>query len=220
MSRSTVTAILSGIAIIGAGVAYLTLAVDLPPRTDGGIPREIGRTVAAEAHKLASGPGDYIVIARDTSTFKQPAADLVLASVLEEIRKSGGKISGVRAVELDPLRPVLVPASDFMDLIHSAPVGSVVISLMGPPLLTDEQRAQLGQINPKIVAFCSGNITGSGELQRLFDQGLLHTAIVARYLLEPVGSVEKSSPHLFGSQYTVVTKPPAGGSKPGPGGQP
>ena len=123
-------------------------------------------------------------------------------------------------MELDPLRPVLVPASDFMDMLHSAPAGSVVISLMGPPLLTDEQRAQLGQINPKIVAFCSGNISGNSELQRLFDQGLLNTAVVARYLIETGKPAEKSTAARFDSQYTVVTKSTSGGAKSGPGGQP
>ncbi|HTI68412.1 MAG TPA: hypothetical protein VMF06_00475 [Candidatus Limnocylindria bacterium] len=219
MNRRTTITVLSCTAIAGSLLAFLLLAVDWPPSNDAAIPEAVGESMAVEAQKLGGSSGNFIVIARDTSTFKQPAADLALASFLRAIRKGGGSISGLHSVELDPLRPVQVPSGDYMELLHSAPPGSVVVSFMGPPILTEEQRGQLGALKTKVVAFCSGNIAGAGELRRLFDDGLVHSAVVARYLLASSKSTLASSGG-FDSQYLVISQPSQLGGATTGGSQP
>ena len=89
-------------------------------------------------------------------------------------------IGPLQLLEVDPLRPVEVPAGDFFELIRKTPQGSVIVSLMGPPLLSESQRRQLQEINPAIVAFCSGSVPEQVDLRSLFEQGLVHAAVVSR----------------------------------------
>jgi hypothetical protein len=83
-------------------------------------------------------------------------------------------------LEVDPLRPIAVPASEFCEVIRNTPEGSVIVSFMGPPLLTQAERSRLGDIKPAIVAFCSGSLPELVDLPSLFQQGLLKAAVVDR----------------------------------------
>ena len=83
-------------------------------------------------------------------------------------------------LQVDPLRPLQVPAGDLHELLRRGAVGDVIVSFMGAPLLSDEQRASLGGVKPKVVAFCPGGIFGIQELKALAGQGLLHAAVVSR----------------------------------------
>ncbi len=57
---------------------------------------------------------------------------------------------------------------------------------MGPPALTDADRSRLGEIQPAIVAFCSGNSPELVNLGSLFHHGLLRAAVVDRNSERPV----------------------------------
>jgi hypothetical protein len=124
--------------------------------------------------------GQLKVIARDTAAFKQPAADIQLQSFKKEIRRAGVAIAAMQLLQVDPLRPLEVPPGDFFESIRRAPSGSVIVSFMGPPLLSDEQRGELGGAKARIVAFCSGDLADHVDLRALFDQQLLHAAVVSR----------------------------------------
>jgi hypothetical protein len=124
--------------------------------------------------------GQITVIGRDTSSFKNPASDILLRSFRKCIQQGHGSIGSVQLLQVDPLRPVEVPAGDFFELIRKTPKGSVIVSLMGPPLLSETQRKQLPEINPAIVAFCSGNLSEQVDLRTLFDEGLLQAAVLSR----------------------------------------
>jgi hypothetical protein len=78
------------------------------------------------------------------------------------------------------LRPIAVPASDFCEVIGNTPDGDVIVSFMGPPLLTQAERASLDGSKPAIVAFCSGSMPEMSDLRSLFQQGLLRVAVVDR----------------------------------------
>ena len=141
---------------------------------------ESGRLMAAQAMALVEPGGDITVIARDTSSFSNPASDIQLASFLKEVQKAHGVIAAIRKLQVDPLRPIGVPSSDFCDLIRGTPPGSVIVSFMGPPLLTDAERSLLGPIQPAILAFVSGRQPELVNMASLFQQGLLRAAIVDR----------------------------------------
>ena len=172
--------IAAGLTTVGAWVALFFFTWELPPRVASGPHEAVGWMLAQEALRLRTEGGPIIVIARDTTEFKQPAMDVQLRSLTRAIRQGQTTIAAFKAIEVDPLRVVEVPAGDFMELIRKVPAGSVIVSSMGPPLLTGQQRLQLGPIRPKIVAFCPGNLPDRVDLREVFAQGLLEVAIVSR----------------------------------------
>jgi hypothetical protein len=178
MRNSKVTEIVCGLAAVGALAVLLLSTWELPPRTPATIHEAIGKALVKEALSLVGSGGQIIVISRDTEAFPQPAAKILFETVEREIRKANIPISVPQQISVDPLRPVQVPPGDFFELIRKAPAGSVILSLLGPPLLSDEQRSQLGSIKPKIVAFCSA--VSPDKVHTLFNEQLLHAAVIQR----------------------------------------
>jgi hypothetical protein len=109
-----------------------------------------------------------------------------------------------RLIQVDPLRPLQVPPGDFFELLRKSTPGSVIVSLMGPPVLSDEQRAQLGAVKAKIVAFCPGNLTDHVDLRPFFERQLLHAAVVSRRFPTD-GSTMKTPPVAYEDLYVSVT---------------
>jgi hypothetical protein len=160
--------------------ALMASTTNWPPRLDHEPHEAAGRILAQEALRRRGPGGRLTVITRDASDFKQPAPDILFASFKRAVGRAGATVAAVHALEVDPLRLIEVPSGDFMELIGKAPSGSVIVSLMGPPLLTSEQRLELGQIRPKIVAFCPGSQPAQIDLRQVFAQGVLDVAIVNR----------------------------------------
>jgi hypothetical protein len=67
----------------------------------------------------------------------------------------------------------------------------VVVSFLGPALLSEEQQAALGSgPHGSVVAFCPGAIPAVMDLRRIAGMGLLHGAVLAR---TPVPTTAKPS---------------------------
>ena len=112
----------------------------------------------------------------------------------------------VKPIQLDPLRPVEVPPGDFYETIRRAKPNHVIVSLLGPPVLEPEQRAKLGSVKPKIVAFCTGSLAEQVDLRELIRSGLVHAAIVNK---QPAGG----SGETFDQLYAVMEKDEISASK-------
>ena len=182
MVKSRVITAVSVAAIAGSLLALFLNFGAYPPGTDATVPREVGRALAEAATRLLPPGGRITVLARDTSAFRQPAAGATLDALLGEIRKAGATLASVEILQVDPLRPLQVSPDDFFQLLRRAKAGDVIVSLMGPPLLSDEQRQALGEIKPQIVAFCPGNLPNYIDLRLLAERHLLHAAVLARPL--------------------------------------
>src|SRR5262249_110499 len=155
--ESKVITSIAGLVTLGGVVTiYLTARGGFGPRMDPKPHEAAGQVLAQQALALLKPGGEITVLARDTSAFRNPAVDVVVQSFREGIQRAHGSIKTVQRLQVDPLRPVEVPAGDFFELIRKTPKGSVIVSSMGPPLLSEGQRMRLGEINPSIVAFCSG----------------------------------------------------------------
>jgi hypothetical protein len=205
MQNSRAVEIVSGMTTLGALALIILVTCEWPPSLNGRLHAAIGRTLAVQALSLLGKGGQITVIARDTVAFKQPAAESQLNSFKQEVRRGGANIAAAQLIQVDPLRPLEAPPGDFFELIRSAAPGSVIVSFMGPPLLTEEQRSQLGVIKPRIVAFCPGNLTDYIDLRILFEQQLLHAAVVSRRP-SPAGNLNPQKPAgSFDQLYTVVT---------------
>ncbi len=177
--------------VTAAAVGSIFLCVKgLPPRIDSAPHRAAGNLMAEQTLALLQPGGHVTVIARDTTSFKNPAADFQFAAFQKRLRKAGVQIAFTHALQLDPLRPLEVPPGDFLEFIRNSSPSDVIVSFMGPPLLSDSQRAQLGASKPAIVAFCPGRMPEVIDLNQLFERGLLSVAVVTR----PTCSALKNTP--------------------------
>jgi hypothetical protein len=159
--------------------------------------------LARQALALLKPGGRIIIISRDTAAFKDPAAEIQLAGFKKELRKARAVIGSVRAIQIDPLKPVEAPAGDFLELIRHTPPESVIVSFMGPPLLSEAQASQLGATKPGIVAFCSGSLPDRLDLRWFFERGLLQAAILSRR--NPLPSLPKDRQGWFDRCFLAVT---------------
>lgn len=177
MGKTVIRIAMGFIAVAAWSILGLSLHGGLEPSVDTRVHEESGRLLAQEALACLDSSGDITVIARDTGTFKNPATDIQLAAFSHVVAKAHATL---HAIQVDPLRPLSVPSSDFCEIIRNTPEGSVIVSFMGPPQLTAAERARLGEARPAIVAFCSGSLPEAQGLRTLFEQGLLRVAVVDR----------------------------------------
>src|SRR5881394_1370834 len=174
MHNRNSTDIVAIVTTSAALAAIFLSASEFGPRVDRKLHSEIGRVLAKEALSLLRPGGQITVITRDTEAFPQPALDIMLGSFQQEVRRAGDFNVGIQTLQLDPLRPVEVPPGDFYELIRRSTAERIIVSLLGPPVLTKEQRSALGRVKPKIIAFSSGNLAETLDLSELFNAGLLH----------------------------------------------
>jgi hypothetical protein len=181
MRDSRALDIIAGVITLGAGaVIFFTRPGMFSPGLNSQPHQAAGVVLAKQALHLLEPGGQVTLIVRDTAAFPNPASDVLLASFQKTLHQGHAAIASIVTLQVDPLRPVEVPAGDFYELIKKTPKGSVIVSFMGPPLLSPEQRSRLGEVKPAIVAFCSGNLPRRLDLKDIFVQGLLHAAVVSR----------------------------------------
>ena len=211
MKDSPAVAAAAGLVLLGSLAALAWTFAGPGPAGNPRVQEEIGRTLAREAVRQL-GSGRYLtVLTRDTTAFPQPAADQVLAAFTREATRSGAVVTAVQRFEVDPLRPALVPPGDFLELIRRSTAGDVLVSLLGPPLLGEEQRSQLPAAPPcRIVALCAGPFPDAAGLRQLAAQGLLHAAVVDRPQSKTAPS-RSPAERTFDDLYTVFEAPGSSG---------
>ena len=181
MRDSKVIQAIAALVTVGAVAAMvITERGGFAPGVNAAPHRAVGAELARQTLSLLKPGGQITVITRDTTAFQNPASDFLLAGFQRELRRAHASISDIQRLQVDPLRLIEVPSGDFQNWIHHAAAGDVIVSFMGPPLLTPEQRRQLGEIQPAIVAFCPGGWPEWMDFRPLFAQGLLRAAIVNR----------------------------------------
>ncbi|MGD0536354.1 MAG: hypothetical protein ABSC03_01785 [Verrucomicrobiota bacterium] len=195
----------AGAVILGAAASLLFTLSWMPPRTNPEAPAAVGAVLAGEALRALQPGGRLTVITRDTTAFKHPETDLLFRSFSRTIRQGGRTIAAVQALQVDPLRPVDVPPGDFFEWIRKSPPGSVIVSLMGPPLLMPDQLAQLGNVKTDIIAFCPGSLAQRVDLRLLFQAHLLRMAVVSRSAVPPASRPPRGPAAWFDRLYVKLT---------------
>jgi hypothetical protein len=197
---------IAALTIVGSSLAIgLCLNGGAGPHLEPSGYRELGRVFARETLSLLRPGGAIMVITRDTAAFPNPASDILFASFKREVSKAGAKIDSVQALQLDPLRPVSVPPGDFFRWIKNSDQGSVIVSFLGPPLLSDAQLSQLGQVKPAIVALCSGAVRDQADLRSLFSEHLLRAAVISKRPATAFGSPPASEQESFDRLYALIS---------------
>lgn len=173
--------IIFSLVVIMASVTILFLTYfQRTPRIDPRPHRAIGEALAEQAAKQLGTGGRIILIAPDTKAFNYPGAEVQLKAFHQALRRAQLSVAVTNRIRLDPLRLVRVRAEDFSEILRKQSDVDVVISLMGPPILTSEQKTRLGEKHPRVVAVCSGDMPRQVNLKALFAENLLQAAIVSR----------------------------------------
>jgi hypothetical protein len=206
MRDSRALQIAASFAIVGSvAAAYLFAAGGFGPGLDPAAHQASGFVMAEQALALLKPDGHLLVIARDTTAFQNPASDIQLTGFQREISKHNAAISSIRRLQVDPLRPVEVPAGDFFELLRKSVPGDVIVSFMGPPLFSEEQRNQLAGAKAAVVAFCSGSLAEQVDLRALFEQGLLQAAVVSKKYPRETGRKPIDLHECFAQSFSVIT---------------
>jgi hypothetical protein len=206
MQNNKAIGTISAIVTAGSIVAIcLSLTGGLAPGIDAAPHQAAGRVLARQTLSLLKPGGHLTVITRDTVTFRNPASDILFTSFRKQLGKAGTKIDSLETLQIDPLRPVEVPPGDFFQLIKNAAKGSVIVSLMGPPILTEAQLAQLGEIKPAIIAFCPGPAREQADLRTLFSKGVLQAAVVTKRHPQVKKGGHSTETEAFDQQFIEVS---------------
>ncbi len=170
----------------------------------------IGEILAEQALNLTKGGGRILLIAPDTTMFRHPGPEVQLEAFHQALKKGGASVSATNLIKLDPLRLIRVPSGDFAEIIRKSGENDVIVSLLGPPVLTAEHRARLTAKHGRVVAVCSGDTPRQLNLKSLFEDGFLHVAVISR-THPPTGLPQSKDPRdWFNHYYEVITPANAG----------
>jgi hypothetical protein len=204
MRDNKVIQTIAGLVTAGAVVAMVfAVKGGFPPRVEVGPHDAAGWAMARQTISFLQPGGQVMIITRTTA--ESPAMNVLVASFKREIRKSGATIAAEKVLDVDPLRPVEAPPGAFIEAIRKLPPGSVIVSFVGPPLLSAEQRKQLREIKSAIVAFCPGNWPERVNFQTLFKEGLLRAAVVSRRDQRVTSTKPADTQAWFDQNYKVIT---------------
>src|ERR1044071_6854910 len=171
---------ISLVVLIAAAAVLFFQLVGLPPKVDAPPHIGIGQNLAEQAAKALGHGGKIVLIAPDCSVFRYPGFEIQLKAFYGALRKARLNVAATNLIKLDPLYLVRVPSGDFANVLRKQSDADVVVSLLGPPILTAEQKSKLPPRHARVVAVCSGDLPRYVNLKGLFDDDLLHAAIVSR----------------------------------------
>jgi hypothetical protein len=193
------------LAVILGALGFLAAWLFLPRPKFEELPHiGMGETLASLAAKQLGNGGRIILIAPDASHL-HPGTETQLQSLLRALRRANLAVAATNIIKRDPLRVVEVPSGDFANILQKRTENDVVISLLGPPNLTPEQKTRVPARRPKVIAVCAGNIPRRVNLRALFTENFLHAAIVSRET-PPAGRPDSKEPRpWFDHFYRVVT---------------
>jgi hypothetical protein len=203
MGNKKVVGAAAVVAILAAlGSLYLSF-IGLPPRVDARPHEALGEVMARETLRQLGSGGRILLIRRDTSLYPNPAADAQIRAFHRAVRKAAASVAATTIIKKDPLSLLSVPPGDFYKILEKTSESDVIASFMGPPMLTADQLAKLGDRRPKIVAVCSGDMPRQADLKRRFEQKLVETAILSR-LDVPSGLPASDTPQAWFDHFFVV----------------
>jgi hypothetical protein len=203
MNANMVKTLLSLLVITGCAALAFYLVQGPGPQFDPALHRAIGKALAEQALALEAS-GKFVLLARDVSIIPNPASTEQVKAVSEMLSKKGHPLSQTNLSQVDPLRVLRYPPGDYVELLRKLTDNDVIISLLGPPDFTEAHFARLTEKRPKIVALCTGTMPEQINLRKLFEDQLLHAAIVSRSELTSGYTAAAASGNSFEALYAIV----------------
>jgi hypothetical protein len=193
MQARKIKTVVSLLAIAVAGGILCFRYLSPPPAVEPQPHMAVGEALAAQAAKALGSGGRITLIAPDVTAFKHPGAEVQLKAFHHALGQAKLSVAATNWIKLNPLYLRRVPPGDFADLLRKQSDGDVIVSLLGPPFLTAEQKARLGEKRPRVVAVCSGDLPLYFDLKSLFADNLLHAAIISRRAPGPAPQADSLS---------------------------
>jgi len=193
--------------VITGALLVLYLLVRVPgPNFEPKPFQAVGQVLAGEAGRLRGADGSITVLTRDTKLFNSPALDAQLKAFTQGLQNAKLPTTRTNLFMLDPLRPALLPPGDLFEILRKLGDTDVVVSFIGPPVLTANQEAKLPANRPKVVAVCTGDTPLHVDLRGLFERNLLHAAILSIPDASSRPPQSNSQQLWFDHYYKLVTK--------------
>ena len=205
MGNARVKTIVASALLAGSGLWLALFFHASPPPPEKKAHEAVGRMLAEEAGKMLGAGGRITVLARDTTVFANPAADFELKGFAAAARELKLPVAATNWVRLDPLRAVRVAPGEFFTLLGKLYEGDVVVSFLGPPLLSADERAKVADKKVRIAAFCPGDLPRQVNLKELFEQNLLHAAVIDRAAPPTARPSENDARAWFQHFYRLIT---------------
>lgn len=198
--------VLVSILIIVSGVLSIFYSMSVgrrPIRT----PRHeaLAARLAAETARLLNNKGQILLLDAEAQQAKVPAAIERRAYFVKHIEHSGA--IKIVAVENAKFRESIghgdrgFAAEQFFAILKNHPNLDAIVSLAGPPELSDEQVSQLPPKLPKLIVVSGIN----KQVRPLMNHGLLQIAIVPRFTpLDGAAKDPKTKADWFDRYHQVV----------------
>jgi hypothetical protein len=174
------------------------------PKINVPLHQAVGHVMAEETAKLLNNQGRIVIIAIET------AKDPELKVQLEEFERTLNQFSGIKVAKTYMLetenRPKYGAGSGLsgrrlVRIVNKNTTADALVSFVGAPELKDDEIREL-QARPKLIV----ESRSAGKLKKLFDQQLLHVAIVSRFQFPaPVEGNPGTLRQWFDKRFEIVT---------------
>jgi len=193
---------------VAAGLVLLAglLGCGRGGKVEGGPYVALGEVAAKATSGLLEGHGRIVLVVNETDHHTATALGQAVKVFNATLKKAGG----VEVAATETLRasagPAIsgvepLPPAKFLELVAKHASADALVSFVGVPRLTPEQIGQLPQPHPKIVAA----VTFNPPARSLFEQGVLHLAIVPQAAGTPSDRTPASTQEWFDANYRLIT---------------
>jgi len=167
----------------------------------------LGSGAAEETAKLIGNKGPVVIIAPDTSQFKNPAVESELSSCQKSLAKSGLKVAAVARFKMTPMESMAtggaMPRDQFLNVLQSHPSAGAVVLFCGFPQFAPQDYDVLKQGNTKFIV-ASGYLPA---YRKLLEAQVIHLAIVPKFDRSASPAKEPKTPREWFEQDFVVITP-------------
>jgi hypothetical protein len=205
MTNTKVKNVVAGSVVILAWIYVCFAVVGLPPSVNRKPHQGLGQVLAEQVAQLRGPGGKVTVITRDISTYPNPALATQMKSFQQALKKAGVSIAATKVVGANPITLVTAAPGDFFNAMKNQTEADVLVSFIGPAAVPETQLAKLGEKRPKVVALCTGTMPQRINLKQLFEQKLLHAAVVSRDSPLASGPSSNTPGGWFDHLYRLVT---------------
>jgi len=206
MIKKTIGPVIAIIAIVGAALWIYRSMSGAPETFDLSTYNALGAGAAEETARLLGNKGQVVVIAPDTSEFKNPAVESQVDSFQKTAKKSGLTIAATVRFKVTPMESMAlggaVPRDRFLSALQSHPNTSAVILFCAFPSLASPDYDVLKSGGTKCVV-ASGYLPG---YRNLLNAQVIHVAIVPKFDRSETPAKEpKTLREWFEQEFLVIT---------------
>jgi len=207
-NRQLLIAVLCVLAI--GGSAFWTYRSQFTaPKFNVVLHQAVGRVMAEETARLIDNSGKIVIVAMELAAVPELQAQL---DSFHQTLKRFPRISIKETYKLETdEKPKYsfgagLSGRRFVRIVNKNQSADAIVSFVGAPGLEDDEVAQLKK-TPKFIA----ETRSADKLKKLFEQKVIHTAVVSRFQFPtPIKGTPRSPQEWFEQRFQIVTADHAG----------